>query len=121
LSGLSCKSANLGALERDTGAPFFLAYAAKAECSGFFLQLLPFSFVCLFLIRGVDLYEWFRAVAYNLGMVRTLKAFLKDDTAATAIEYAIIAGGIATAIIATVYSIGPKLNSTFSSVSTQLK
>ena len=47
--------------------------------------------------------------------------FVNDQSAATAIEYAIIAGGIATAIIATVYSIGPKLNSTFSSVSTQLK
>jgi len=54
-------------------------------------------------------------------MARSLKAFLADESGATAIEYAIIAGGISTAIIATVYSIGPKLNSTFSSVSTQLK
>jgi len=54
-------------------------------------------------------------------MARTLKAFLKGESGATATEYAVIAGGIATAIIATVYSIGPKLNSTFSSVSTQLK
>jgi hypothetical protein len=37
-----------------------------------------------------------------------------------AIEYAIIGSGIAVAIIATVYSIGPKLNSTFSSISSQL-
>lgn len=54
-------------------------------------------------------------------MARTLKAFLKGKSDATAIEYAVIAGGIATAVIATVYSIGPKLNNTFSSVSTQLK
>jgi len=54
-------------------------------------------------------------------MAQILKAFLADESGATAIEYAIIAGGISTAIIATVYSIGPKLNSTFSSVSTQLK
>ena len=47
-------------------------------------------------------------------MVRILRVFLTDQSGATAIEYAIIAGGIATAIIATVYSIGPKLNSTFS-------
>ena len=53
-------------------------------------------------------------------MIQKLRAFLKDKSAATAIEYS-IAGGIALAIIATVYSIGPKLNSTFSSVSTQLK
>ena len=52
---------------------------------------------------------------------RMLRAFLADQSGATAIEYAIIAGGIAIAIIATVYGIGPKLNSTFSSVSTQLK
>ena len=54
-------------------------------------------------------------------MGRKLRRFLTDESGATAIEYAIIAGGIATAIIATVYSIGPKLNSTFSSISTQLK
>ena len=54
-------------------------------------------------------------------MTRILKAFLVDELGATAIEYSIIAGGIAVAIIATVYSIGPKLNSTFSSISTQLK
>ena len=54
-------------------------------------------------------------------MARIEKAFLADELGATCIEYAIIAGGISTAIIATVYSIGPKLNSTFSSVSTQLK
>ena len=57
----------------------------------------------------------------STGVMQTLKAFLRDESAATAIEYNIIAGGIAVAIIATVYSIGPKLNSTFSSVSTQLK
>jgi pilus assembly protein Flp/PilA len=39
---------------------------------------------------------------------------------ATAIEYSLIASGIALAIIATVYGIGPKLNTIFSSVSTQL-
>jgi pilus assembly protein Flp/PilA len=54
-------------------------------------------------------------------MTRTLRAFLVDESAATTIEYSLIAGGIALAIIATVKGIGPKLNSTFSSVSTQLK
>jgi pilus assembly protein Flp/PilA len=48
-------------------------------------------------------------------------AFLRDENGATAIEYSLIATGIAMAIIATVYGIGPKLNTTFSSVSTQLK
>jgi hypothetical protein len=37
------------------------------------------------------------------------------------VQYSLIATGIAMAIIATVYGIGPKLNTTFSSVATQLK
>ena len=47
--------------------------------------------------------------------------FLKDESAATAIEYGLIAAGISVAIIATVKGLGTKLNSTFSSISTQLK
>jgi len=50
-----------------------------------------------------------------------LTRFLKDQTGATAIEYALIAAGISVAIIAAVNTIGTNLNSTFSSVSTQLK
>ena len=46
--------------------------------------------------------------------------FLTDESGATAIEYSLIATGIALAIIATVYGIGPKLNTIFSSVSMQL-
>ena len=46
--------------------------------------------------------------------------FLADEFGATAIEYSLIASGIALVIIATVYGIGPKLNATFASVSTQL-
>jgi pilus assembly protein Flp/PilA len=54
-------------------------------------------------------------------MRRKLIAFLKDESAATAIEYGLIAAGIAVAIIAAVKGIGAKLNTTFSSISTQLK
>jgi pilus assembly protein Flp/PilA len=46
---------------------------------------------------------------------------LKDETAATAIEYGLIAAGISVVIIAAVNGIGTKLNSTFGSISTQLK
>jgi pilus assembly protein Flp/PilA len=53
-------------------------------------------------------------------MVEEFRQFLADKSGATAIEYSLIASGIALAIIATVYSIGPKLNTIFSSVSTQL-
>jgi pilus assembly protein Flp/PilA len=46
---------------------------------------------------------------------------LKDETAATAIEYGLIAAGISVAIIAVVQGLGTKLNTTFSSVSSALK
>ena len=54
-------------------------------------------------------------------MWQLLQAFIKDDAAATAIEYAIIAAGISIVIVAAVDGIGTKLNTTFGSVSTQLK
>jgi pilus assembly protein Flp/PilA len=47
--------------------------------------------------------------------------FLSDQSGATAIEYSLIAAGIAMAIITTVQSIGPKLNPTFTAVSAGLK
>ena len=47
--------------------------------------------------------------------------FLKDESAATAIEYGLIAAGISVAIITVVKGLGTKLDTTFSSISTQLK
>ena len=47
--------------------------------------------------------------------------FLRDDSGATAIEYGLIAAGISVAIIAAVNSLGTKLNTTFSSVTSQMK
>jgi pilus assembly protein Flp/PilA len=52
--------------------------------------------------------------------MRLVIRFLKDENAATAIEYAVIAAGITLAIIATVKGVGTKVNTIFSSVSTQL-
>jgi pilus assembly protein Flp/PilA len=54
-------------------------------------------------------------------MLAKLRQFVADESGATAIEYSLIAGSIALAIIATVKGIGPKLNTTFSSISSQLK
>jgi pilus assembly protein Flp/PilA len=48
-------------------------------------------------------------------------AFLKNESGATAIEYGLIAAGISVAIIAIVNGLGTQLNTTFSSISTQLK
>jgi pilus assembly protein Flp/PilA len=50
-----------------------------------------------------------------------LCAFLKNESGATAIEYSLIAAGIGLAIITVVNGIGPKLNTKFTSISTQLK
>ena len=54
-------------------------------------------------------------------MTNLMSSFLKDETAATAIEYGLIAAGISVAIIAVVQGLGTKLNTTFSSVSSALK
>lgn len=43
--------------------------------------------------------------------------FLNDQSAATAIEYGLIAAGIALAIIVVVSGLGTQLNTTFGSVS----
>ena len=48
-------------------------------------------------------------------------AFLKDKSGATAIEYGLIAAGIAVVIIAAVNTVGSKLNSTFTNIANQLK
>jgi pilus assembly protein Flp/PilA len=47
--------------------------------------------------------------------------FLRDESGATAIEYGLIAAGIAVAVITVVKGLGTKLNTTFTSVSTALK
>ena len=54
-------------------------------------------------------------------MVRVLKNFLADESGATAIEYGLIAAGIAIAIITTVKGVGSSLNTKFTSISTSLK
>jgi pilus assembly protein Flp/PilA len=46
-----------------------------------------------------------------------LRVFLKNESGATAIEYGLLAAGIAVAIIATVAALGTNLNTTFSEVS----
>jgi pilus assembly protein Flp/PilA len=54
-------------------------------------------------------------------MFRLLARFAKDQSGATAIEYGLIAAGISVAIIVAVNTLGTNLNTTFSSISTQLK
>ncbi|MGY4178366.1 pilus assembly protein Flp/PilA [Bradyrhizobium sp. USDA 4518] len=47
--------------------------------------------------------------------------FFKDESGATAIEYGLIATGIAIAIIAAVNGVGTSLSGTFNSISGSLK
>ena len=54
-------------------------------------------------------------------MCKTLAKFVRNEQGATAIEYGLIAAGIAVAIIVVVQGLGTQLNSTFSSVSSVLK
>ena len=50
-----------------------------------------------------------------------IRAFLKNEFGATAIEYGLIAAGISVAIITVVAGLGSKLNITFTSIQTALK
>jgi pilus assembly protein Flp/PilA len=54
-------------------------------------------------------------------MSQLLSRFWDDQSGATAIEYGLIAAGISVAIIAVVNGLGTRLNTTFGSISTQLK
>jgi pilus assembly protein Flp/PilA len=52
---------------------------------------------------------------------RLISEFLADQSGATAIEYGLIAAGIAIAIITAVNSVGTALNTNFKTIATALK
>jgi pilus assembly protein Flp/PilA len=54
-------------------------------------------------------------------MKSIIKSFFKDESGATAIEYGLIAAGIAIAIITAVNGLGTQLSTNFVSISTSLK
>jgi pilus assembly protein Flp/PilA len=54
-------------------------------------------------------------------MVKLCKRFAADQSAATAIEYGLIAAGISLAIIAVVNGLGTKLNGKFVAINSSLK
>jgi pilus assembly protein Flp/PilA len=62
-----------------------------------------------------------RITGRNPSVIIIIKKFLKDETAATAIEYGLIAAGIALAIIAVVNGLGSKLGTKFTAINTSLK
>ena len=54
-------------------------------------------------------------------MKSLILSFFKNESGATAIEYGLIAAGIAIAIITAVNGVGSKLSSNFVKISTSLK
>jgi len=57
----------------------------------------------------------------NHAVCNLLWGFLRNEQGVTAIEYGLLAAGIAVAIIAVVAALGTQLNATFTTVSTSLK
>ncbi|PTM46462.1 Flp family type IVb pilin [Phreatobacter oligotrophus] len=53
--------------------------------------------------------------------MQKLRYFLADTRGATAIEYGLIAAGIAAVVITAVYGLGSKVNAKFTSLNTSLK
>lgn len=56
----------------------------------------------------------------ELPMTNLFSRFIKDESGATAIEYALIAAGIALAIIAAVQGVGTALTTKFGTISTKI-
>ena len=54
-------------------------------------------------------------------MKKYVLRFVKDESAATAIEYGLIAAGISVAIISVVNGLGTNLNAKFNTISTLLR
>ncbi len=53
-------------------------------------------------------------------MKNLIARFVKDESGATAIEYALIAAGIAVAIITGVNAVGTQINTKFDTIKTKL-
>jgi pilus assembly protein Flp/PilA len=57
---------------------------------------------------------------HSAGVSNVMSRFLRDERGATAIEYAMIASGVAVAIAASVTSLGTAVKGLFTNVSTAL-
>ena len=57
----------------------------------------------------------------EVNLKKVFSKFLSDESGATAIEYGLIAAGIALAIIAVVNGLGTNLNEKFTSINSSLK
>ena len=61
------------------------------------------------------------AQPWEAGLKQSFLKFISDESGATAIEYGLIAAGIALAIIAVVNGLGSNLTTMFSPINTSLK
>jgi pilus assembly protein Flp/PilA len=59
-------------------------------------------------------------MALRCSVMSKLRAFLEDESGATAIEYGLVAAGIAVAIITVVNGLGTQLKTTFTGVTSKL-
>lgn len=57
----------------------------------------------------------------SIAIVATVRRFVVDQSGATAIEYAMIASGIAVAIATAIVTLGSTVNGLYSSVATAMK
>jgi pilus assembly protein Flp/PilA len=71
--------------------------------------------------RNLTLPSTVETLARSKQMKKLFSRFMNDESGATAIEYGLIAAGIAVVIIGAVQTLGGKLNSTFGQVSGALK
>ena len=69
-------------------------------------------------MERISLHPGEEATPRGANMFQHLVRLWKNQSGATAIEYALLASGIAVGIIAIVNGIGTQLNTTFSSIST---
>jgi pilus assembly protein Flp/PilA len=104
---------------------WFSAENFKRDLTGLFNYWSDFRLRLCFLLADLQGLRCRNALARHnqrgaaMGILVT--RFFRDESAATAIEYGLIAAGISIAIIAAVAALGTSLNTTFTSVSTALK
>jgi pilus assembly protein Flp/PilA len=65
--------------------------------------------------------SWVNEQRSEPAMKSLISKFLKNESGATAIEYGLIAAGIAIAIITAVNGVGSQLSTVFGNISTSLK
>ena len=104
------------------GQPMNDAYASPLRVIQSYLSLkFASSNSSSFRLRAVVLRGRSIPTPTEAELKRTFLKFLSDESGATAIEYGLIAAGIALAIIAVVNGLGTNLNDKFTSINTSLK